>query len=443
MAFPRCPTNVKKNLPMLLAIPLVHFLTFGQTDPFFGVFLVDFKEKLGCSSAAIGMAHSVFLGFKYLLGPLPVILTNRFGSRLIIILGCTMMSSGLMLTSHASKLWHVYISHSLITGCGSCLVFQSVTYVIGHRFDKSASLYFALMYAGSSTGFFLTPLFCSAVRKWFGWQGTILILGSIAMNSIPIAMIAYKVRRVKTTQKYTSETGVDTLNDLVPSLRSQTEDGVDSQPEKIHTLSLFIKFPRLMIMIIVRLLAEFGFSGFFVHFNASIIYKGFLDEDAAVVFFAFGIGSFVGRLGSPLPGYLGIISNYKLFTIALFVAGIAMFSFNVLMTLTSLVLSALAIGLFIGLYSTLFPVVMRSCVSMDRFKDAYSVVGIPAAFACIFGGYAMGVVYDISGSYNVSLFIAGSCFLLSGSLMLMTDFFSKLKRKLFFNEITGLDTAVL
>ena len=103
--------------------------------------------------------------------PLPGFLCDRFGCRITNFLGAALCMIGLVLSSFAKSLTHMYVTHGLIIGLGICFIYNSCYLVIAQYFKKKLSLATGIVALGESTGVFFTGPLLQFFLDSFGWRG--------------------------------------------------------------------------------------------------------------------------------------------------------------------------------------------------------------------------------------------------------------------------------
>ncbi|XP_071960900.1 monocarboxylate transporter 12-like [Antedon mediterranea] len=426
-----------KELTTLVGILVSHLLTMGIAGPAISFFLVDFTLSLqGSSTATIGLAHSLFFGAISVFGPLAVVVTKRIGDKEGIVIGCCMVSSGLLMTSQTKAVWQLFFTHSLVTGLGFSLMATSTIFIIGHYFNGSP-VYIGFLYAGSASGMLVTPIFCAEAKVYFGFRGTLLILSALSMNAMPISLFIFrkfsKKRRLKnnTEMKLTSNGIVEDVNTVETSFLNDghTSDKTDRRDsiDDISTLHLYLKYPYLILLCTVRSLAEYAYIGFFIHFIASVIYKGISERNAAFALGSYGLGSLIGRLTAFVPGHINLMKKSTEFITSMLITGTLTIIFDYIYNVYAIIICSAAIGYFIGWYLIIFPPIVRESVCVTRFKDVYGLIILPGGVVCMFAGYVIGLIYDASGLYRLSFFIAGGIFILNAVLMIIGEVAFSLK----------------
>ena len=110
--------------------------------------------------------------------PLPGYLCDRFGCRITTFLGGLLCISGLISTSFVQSLTHMYFTHSLLFGLGTCFIYNSIFLVIPHYFKEKLSTATGIVAMGSSLGVIYTGPLLQVLLDSFGWRGTFRIMAT-------------------------------------------------------------------------------------------------------------------------------------------------------------------------------------------------------------------------------------------------------------------------
>ena len=94
------------------------------------------------------------IGFSSLcfFGPLAGVMCDRFGCRLVTIVGSLLCSIGLLLTSMVTSIYSMYFTYGLVFGFGSCLAYTPALVVICKYFVRRRALVTGIATAGGSAG---------------------------------------------------------------------------------------------------------------------------------------------------------------------------------------------------------------------------------------------------------------------------------------------------
>jgi len=145
----------------------------------YGVFLPFMAAEFGWGRAAAGGALSVALLAFGLPSPLIGASINRFGPRLNIILGNSLVTSGLVGMSFATSVWQLYVFFGILVGLGVGFgMYMPCATVVSNWFTKRQAPAMALlMSAGGMAGFAFPPL-VTWLLSTVGWQATWLGLAA-------------------------------------------------------------------------------------------------------------------------------------------------------------------------------------------------------------------------------------------------------------------------
>lgn len=129
-----------------------------------------------CGSVSIAM----FQG----LGPFAGSLINRFGCRVMSIIGCLICAVSLTITSFATHLITLYVSYVCL-GVGGAFTFLSCLEIVRRSFEKWRSIALGIASAGQGLGTMVLSQVVSALVIVVGWRNSMRILaGALAVNSL-------------------------------------------------------------------------------------------------------------------------------------------------------------------------------------------------------------------------------------------------------------------
>lgn len=79
----------------------------------------------GSTPSEIVVVYSLTLGMMGLTAPFAGRAMDKFGPRIVLIMGCVMWCVGVYLTSFATQLWHIYVTYCLLIGVGDGLLYTN------------------------------------------------------------------------------------------------------------------------------------------------------------------------------------------------------------------------------------------------------------------------------------------------------------------------------
>lgn len=101
-------------------------------------------------------------------------LTNRYGFRLVTILGSLIASSAFALSTLATSPIHLHIFYGVMGGIGFCFIYMPSVIIVGYYFEKWRPLATGIALCGSGVGTFIMAPISEKLIKEFGWRNALL-----------------------------------------------------------------------------------------------------------------------------------------------------------------------------------------------------------------------------------------------------------------------------
>lgn len=105
-------------------------------------------------------------------GPIASTLINRFGNRVVMVMGGFLCAISLLASSFATSLTTLFGTFSVIYGLGTCMATSPTMTIAPDYFDKHLSVAIGLMTAGSSVGTLVMAPLSQALISSIGWRNT-------------------------------------------------------------------------------------------------------------------------------------------------------------------------------------------------------------------------------------------------------------------------------
>ncbi|KAF3422609.1 hypothetical protein E2986_02716 [Frieseomelitta varia] len=148
----------------------------------FGVFLNDISEAFAVSKARVALVGSLQSGFYLMAGPFVSALANRYGFRLVAILGSVISCSAFILSYFSTSIEFLYISYGVLGGIGAGLIYVPAVITTGFYFERWRALATGIAVCGSGIGAFLLAPISDILVKQFGWRGALLFQAGMLLN---------------------------------------------------------------------------------------------------------------------------------------------------------------------------------------------------------------------------------------------------------------------
>ncbi|XP_026668303.1 monocarboxylate transporter 3 isoform X2 [Ceratina calcarata] len=148
----------------------------------FGVFLNDISEGFGVSKARVALVGSLQSGFYLMAGPFVSALANRYGFRLVAILGSVISCGAFVLSYFSTSIEFLYISYGVLGGIGAGLIYVPAVITTGFYFERWRALATGIAVCGSGIGAFMLAPISDLLIKQFGWRGALLFQAGMLLN---------------------------------------------------------------------------------------------------------------------------------------------------------------------------------------------------------------------------------------------------------------------
>lgn len=142
-----------------------------------------------------GFAPALTFLFAGFLAPVAGYLLHKLNARVMMMIGCVILGSGLILYSQAASAPMVYLAHALL---GTSLGFVGVlvcTVLVSNWFVKKRGMALGIVLTGTSFGGVLIPQISTPLIQYYGWRTAMLIVSLIIwLVLLPAAIFLVKNR---------------------------------------------------------------------------------------------------------------------------------------------------------------------------------------------------------------------------------------------------------
>lgn len=356
----------------------------------FGVFYKPLTEEFGWSRAetalALSMVSVVHAAAAIIMGSL----TDRIGPRIIVTIIGSLVGISYLLLSQMNSLGQFYFYYAVVGALGMSTGSVPIMATISRWFVKRRALMVAIVQAGVGIGGFVFAPFSAWMIVNYGWRQAYEAMGAIVLV---IGIIS----------------GLILKRD--PHSVSQFPDGIartETSPAPTGTgkgapgLSLANAAGTQQFWIAVGLFSCFGFcrSAFLPHIANHVQDLGFSISDGANVMAVLTVFSIVGRV------WLGCVENRLAFVASFAVTTVSLIWALFARDLWGLYLFAIAFAFGWGAQAVLRFTVTAEIFGLRSIGLLLGVLGFCEAAAGGFGTYFSGLLFDVSGSYQLAFWIS-------------------------------------
>ncbi|GBM56022.1 Monocarboxylate transporter 14 [Araneus ventricosus] len=161
---------------------IIHVITDGVMFSF-GVFYQPFLEFFETTGALASLVMSIFVGTCCVAGPLASALVNKYGCRVVSILGTVVSCLGFLLSIFASNIWLLFLTIGVISGVGFGLIYLPTIVSVALHFNLKRSSAMGISMAGSGIGSMAFAPFLEWLISYYGsWKGALLITTGLTLH---------------------------------------------------------------------------------------------------------------------------------------------------------------------------------------------------------------------------------------------------------------------
>jgi OFA family oxalate/formate antiporter-like MFS transporter len=388
---------------------LVTFVGFGCVYSF-SVFIGSLQQDFGASRGAVSLVFSL-AGFLYFaLGMVSGPLADRFGSRLLAVIGMILIGAGLALASLAQNLLQVFLAFGLGAGLGVGFSYVPAMGAVQPWFIKRRGFASGLASSGIGAGTLAVPPLAALFIARLGWREAYLVLGVLAaVVGIAAALLLENDPR---------DRGLSPDGEIVPP-GDNTRPETASLADAAVSIRDAIKTRHFLGLYAACLACALGVFVPFVHLAPYALDHGIAQSLAVLLVSAIGIGSTVGRF------FLGGLADRLGRILSLFFMFVGMAASLLLWAASTqfwpLAGFALIFGIFYGGWVALLPSVVMDYFGGRNVSGIIGVLYTSAGIGTLIGPSAAGFAFDISRSYTVPILVCAAANIIAAAIMATTS----------------------
>ena len=340
------------------------------------VFLQPMAETMGWSRT--GVATAALLNFlcmgagAFLWGAL----SDRYGTRLVVLSGGAVLGLGMVAASRATTLLQFQLLFGAIVGVAAGAFYAPMTAVTTRWFTRNRSLAVALVSAGLSFGSTLMAPLARWLISAYDWRTAMLVLGDLVwLIVIPAAFLVRNPPR----------------SDVAVALGTTARDGREL------SIGQVMRTPQFAAIALTHFACCAAHSGPIFHMVTHAIDRGVPAMAAATVLSAAGLASLSGKIVCGLFADRVGAKRTLVTGLALQAAAISLYLFTG--TLGSFYALALMFGFAYGGVMPLYAILVREYFGERIMGAAFGAVSVAATLGMALGPWLGGALYDSLGSY--------------------------------------------
>jgi MFS family permease len=340
-----------------------------------GVFLQPMSEAMGWSRSGISLAAMLnFLCMgagSFFWGAL----SDRFGTRVVVLSGGILLGAGLVAASQAATLGQFQFLFGVIVGVAAGSFYAPMTATTMRWFTEHRSLAVALVSAGLGLGSMTVAPLAGWIITTYDWRVAMLVIGDLAwLLLVPAALLVRTPPAAPVVAP-------------VPGAVAARE----------FTVAEALRTPQFAAIALTHFACCAAHSGPIFHMVTNAIDHGVSAMAATTVLGAAGLASLSGRV------ICGLLAD-RLGAKRVLIAGLALQAVAVSLYLVTRELAgfyalALLFGLAYGGVMPLYAIVVREYFGARIMGATFGAVAFASTLGMALGPWAGGWLYDAFGSY--------------------------------------------
>lgn len=150
----------------------------------FGTFLPNIAGDFNVSKASVTLVGSLMSGFYLIAGPFASSIANRYGFRLVAIVGAFLGATALALSYFATSVEYLCITYGLLGGIGFGFIYVPSVITVGFYFERWRALATGIAVCGSGIGTFVFAPLSEALIVSLGWRNALLIQSVLVLSCL-------------------------------------------------------------------------------------------------------------------------------------------------------------------------------------------------------------------------------------------------------------------
>jgi len=302
-------------------------------------------------------------------------LSDRYGTRAVVLCGGVLLGLGMVLASQASTLLQFQLLYGVIVGVASGSFYAPLTATTTRWFTRHRSLAVALVSAGLSVGATVMAPLSRWLISSYDWRTAMLVIGDLVW--FVIIPVAFLVRNPPASSA------------AVPAAAANA--GADL------TIGQALRTPQFAAIALTHFACCAAHSGPIFHMVTHAIDRGVPAMAAATVLSAAGLASLTGKIGCGI--FADRVGAKRTLVAGLALQAVAISLYLLTGGLGSFYALALLFGFAYGGVMPLYAILVREYFGARIMGSAFGAVSLAATLGMALGPWVGGWLYDALGSY--------------------------------------------
>jgi MFS family permease len=393
---------------IVTAVTCLALLGVAGVRSSFGVFVQPLQHEFGWDRAAISVTAVLSLILYGALGPLAGRLADRYGPKWVLVVSILLAGIGALASSTMTRLWQFHVYYGLITSIGAGGAAMVTAAAMTSRwFAERRALVMGLAGAGVSAGQLVFLPLAAKLEISHGWRWSFAGMGLILIGVVlPVTLLLFR--------NDPAEMGLRPYG----AGRESAMAGGQVDPGRATSLSEAVRHRGFWLLAGSFFVCGYTSTGLIgVHLIPHAVDHGFPKMVASG---AMGLMGAMNVVGTTASGYIcdrygkrGPLAMYY------FLRGLSLFFLLSVSNIAELNLFAIVFGL-----NYISTVPATSTLTADLFGRRsvgmlFGWIFLSHQVGAALASYIGGVVYDLTGTYNLAFVSAGCLGILAAGMVLL------------------------
>lgn len=204
--------------------------------------------------------------------------------------------------------------------------------------------------------------------------------------------------------------GASTMHQMVTEFKRLFKDILD--------FSYFLD-KRFLLFAISNFILYTWYDVVYVYFPDWAIEHKVSETDASMLISLIGIVNMFGEIALGWAGDRAELNPNIVYAICMGLCGVSVILIPLFVSYQWMCALSSAFGLFIAANYSLTSIILVNLVELDRFTNAYGLLLLVQGIANLVGPPIAGWGYDLTGTYDLSFYLAGGFIIVSGCLLMI------------------------
>jgi MFS family permease len=341
------------------------------------VYLQPISESTGWSRGGVSATATLNFLFMGIAGFAWGALSDRFGTRIVVLCGAVLLGLGLVGASQATELWQFQLIYGVLVGSAAGSFYAPMVAAASGWIDKHRSLAVALVSAGMGVAPLTVAQFASWLNINYEWRTAMLIIGVFASAVlIPAALFVRQPPKVAAGTPGTGSARADVI-DITPAQAFRT--------------------PQFITLALAHFACCACHSGPIFHMVTYAMVCGIAPMAAVSIYGVAGLSGLAGRIA--LGTMADRIGAKPVLVAGLLVQALSAAAYIAVGHLGEFYALSVVFGLAYGGVMPLYAILVREYFGDKIMGTVFGAVTMVASLGMALGPWAGGAVYDATQSY--------------------------------------------